>query len=110
MTICPFSSLTAGEALTRGADARTNAMPRSRAAPLRATGDAAYSACSRRFQRARGELLERTRSHGSRVAPHATLGWRGAMCHGMARTNRRERASTAHLPPAPLAKLFRSMS
>ena len=93
-----------------GLTTRTNAMPRSRAAPLRATGDAAYSACSRRFQRARGELLERTGSHGSRVAPHATLGWRGAMCHGMARTNRRERASTAHLPPAPLAKLFRSMS
>ena len=85
-------------------------MPRSRAAPLRATGDAAYSACSRRLRRARGELLGRTGSHGSRVAPHATLGWRGAMCHGMARTNRRERASTAHLPPAPLAKLFRSMS
>jgi hypothetical protein len=57
------------------AAARTNAMPRSRSAPLRAAGGAACSACSRRFQRARGELLERMGSHGSRVAPHATLAW-----------------------------------
>ena len=109
-SICPFSSLTAGEALTRGADARTNAMPRSRAAPLRATGDVACSACSRRIQRARGERLEFTGSHGSCVAPQATLGWRGAMAMAWARTNHRERAAAARLPPAPLAKLLHAIS
>ena len=110
LRICPFSSLTAGEALTRGADARTNAMPRSRAAPLRATGDVACSACSRRIQRARGERLEFTGSHGSCVAPQATLGWRGAMAMAWARTNHRERAAAARLPPAPLAKLLHAIS
>ena len=85
-------------------------MPRSRSAPLRAAGGAACSACSRRFQRARGELLERTGSHGSRVAPHATLAWCDAMTMARARTNRREDAPAARLPPALLAKLFRGMS
>ena len=85
-------------------------MPRSRAAPLRATGDAAYSACSRRFRRARGELLERMGSHSSRAEPRATLSWRHAMTMARARTNRHERATTARLPPTPLAKLLRGMS
>ena len=57
-----------------------------------------------------GELLKRTGSHGSRVAPHATLAWCDAMTMARARTNRREDAPAARLPPALLAKLFRSMS
>ena len=85
-------------------------MPRSRAAPLRATGDVACSACSRRIERARGERLEFTGSHGSCVAPQATLGWRGAMAMAWARTNHRERAAAARLPPAPLAKLLHAIS
>ena len=85
-------------------------MPRSRAAPLRAAGYAVCSSCSRRFQRARGELLERMGSHSSRAEPRATLAWRHAMTMARARTNRHERAAAARLPPTPLAKLLRGMS
>ena len=85
-------------------------MPRSRAAPLRAAGYAVCSSCSRRFQRARGELLERMGSHSSRAEPRATLSWRHAMTMARARTNRHERAAAARLPPTPLAKLLRGMS
>ena len=46
------------------------------------------------------------------AAWHHTRRWRGvdAMTMARARTNRREDAPAARLPPALLAKLFRSMS
>jgi hypothetical protein len=106
----PFHFRQALHRRQRGLHTRTNAVPRSRAAPLRAAGDAACSSCSRRFQRAREELLERMGSHSSRVEPRATLAWRHAMAMARARTNRHEHAAAARLPPTPLAKLLRGMS
>ena len=106
----PFHFRQALHRRQRGLHTRTNAVPRSRAAPLRAAGDAACSSCSKRFQRAREELLERMGSHSSRVEPRATLAWRHAMAMARARTNRHEHAAAARLPPTPLAKLLRGMS
>ena len=106
----PFHFRQALHRRQRGLHTRTNAVPRSRAAPLRAAGDAACSSCSRWFQRAREELLGRMGSHSSRVEPRATLAWRHAMAMARARTNRHEHAAAARLPPTPLAKLLRGMS